>query len=219
MAKPGLVIFDCDGVLVDSEGIFNVVLSDNLSRNGFSITPDECMSLFVGGTMAAVKKTVEERGASLGPNWVNEVYKEVDAELRKGVDLIDGILDLLDILDANSVPYCIASNGRMAKMDITLGQHGLLERFHNRIYSAYEVGIAKPDPGLFLHASHQMGFEPRNVVVIEDSVNGVTAAKRAGIKCYGYAHQGDGAKLTAQNAILIRSMRQLPDLLDLTSVP
>ena len=219
MSKPNLVIFDCDGVLVDSEGIFNVVLARSLSAHGLPMTPTDCLELFVGGTMSNVKTVAEQKGARLGSEWVDQVYDEVYAELRKGVEIIDGIVDLLDQLDGENIPYCIGSNGRMAKMDITLGQNGLLDRFQGRIFSAYDVGIAKPDPGLFLHAANRMGANPAEAIVIEDSLNGVTAAKRAGIKCYGYVHAGDGQKLVEQDAILIRSMRELPQLLDLTSIP
>lgn len=219
MQKPNLVIFDCDGVLVDSEGIFNVILARSLSAHGLPITPAECMALFVGGTMSNVKSIAEQRGAKLGPDWIDQVYEESYAEFRKGVAIIDGITELLDMLDANGISYCIGSNGRMAKMDITLGQNGLLDRFQGRIFSAYEVGIAKPDPGLFLHAAQKMGVNPARAIVIEDSLNGVTAANRAGIKCYGYAHEGDGSALAAQNATVIRSMRELPTLLDLTPIP
>lgn len=215
MSKPDLVIFDCDGVLVDSEGIFNDVLAQNLSKHGLPMTPSDCLSLFVGGTMSNVKLVVEKMGAKLGPNWIDEVYEEVDAELKKGVAVIDGIVELLDLLDETDMYYCIASNGRMAKMDITLGQNNLLNRFRGRIFSAYDVGVAKPEPGLFLHAAEKLGANPQTSVVIEDSLSGVTAAKRAGMKCYGYVNDSDGSKLAAQDAIIIRSIRELPKLLGL----
>ncbi len=216
METPKLIIFDCDGVLVDSEVIFNEVLSRNLSAHGLPISPVESMSLFVGGTMKTVKERAEEMGATLPDDWIDALYAQAFARLRQGVDMVNGIEDVLDALDAARIPYCVASNGSLEKMEITLGQTGLMKRFPNRIFSAYEVGIAKPDPGLFLHAATTLGHQPDSCVVIEDSVNGVMAAKRAKMKCFGYAEHGDGRKLAAEEAVVFGDMSLLPELLGIT---
>lgn len=213
MKPPKLIIFDCDGVLVDSEVIFNQVLSSSLSAHGLPISPIESMGLFVGGTMKNVKKKAEEMGATLPDDWIDALYAQAFARLRQGVDMVNGIENVLDTLDTAQIPYCVASNGSHEKMEITLGQTGLIKRFPNRIFSAYAVGIAKPDPGLFLHAAEKLGHQPNGCVVIEDSVNGVMAAKRAKMKCFGYAEHGDGKKLAAEDAIVFDDMSMLPALL------
>lgn len=211
--KPELIIFDCDGVLVDSETIFNEVLAANLARNGLTLNLAECMNLFVGGTMKLVKVKAEKLGANLSDRWIDEVYDEAFDRLRQGVELVDGIVEVLDHLDANNIPYCVASNGSVEKMGITLGQTGLMDRFTGRMFSAYSVGIAKPDPGLFLHAAETLGFTPAQSVVIEDSLNGVVAAKRANMRCLGYAPHGNGDKLAAEDAVVFDDMAMLPKLL------
>lgn len=211
--KTDLIIFDCDGVLVDSETIFNEVLAANLARHGLSLTLRECMGLFVGGTMKLAKVKAENLGANLSDTWIDDVYSEAFDRLRQGVDLVDGIVELLDHLDADNIPYCVASNGSVEKMGITLGQTGLMDRFSGRIFSAYTVGIAKPDPGLFLHAADKLGFAPAQSVVVEDSLNGVLAAKRADMRCMGYAPHGGGDKLAAEDAVIFDNMAMLPKLL------
>ncbi len=211
--RPELVIFDCDGVLVDSEGIFGQVLARNLSENGLPISPADVHRLFLGGTISNVRQRAIEMGAVLDENWVSEFYAEAEEELKKGTPLVDGICQFLDRLDAVTIPCCVASNGRMSKMRITLGQNGLMDRFGGQIFSAYEVGVAKPDPGLFLHAAKMMGVSPAKSMVIEDSANGVMAAQRAGISCFAYAPNGDGKHLAALGARVFTSMYELPSLL------
>ena len=210
-----LVIFDCDGVLVDSEVIFNQTLVDSLGAHGLPLTLERCMDLFVGGTIAGIKPMAEKMGAILPDTWVEDLYTEAYARLAQSVELVDGIVSALDALDAAGVPYCVASNGRPAKMEITLGRTGLLDRFRDVMFSAQTIGTAKPAPELFLHAASASGAAIEDCVVIEDSLNGVLAAKRAGMKCYGYVPHGGGEKLAAEDAILFDDMSALPKLLGL----
>lgn len=211
--KPKLVIFDCDGVLVDSEVVSNLLLVENLGRYGLNVSLSECMGLFVGGTMKGVAVKAASLGANLPENWVDEIYAETYARLKQGVDPVDGVVDVLDKLDAAGVTYCVASNGSREKMQITLGQNAMLERFKNRIFSAHELGVAKPDPDLFLIAAGNIAAQ--DCVVIEDSLNGVKAARAAGMTCFGYHEHDDGAALKAERAILFNNMADLPALLGL----
>lgn len=208
-----LVIFDCDGVLVDSEPIANDILSRSLTRYGLPITPEECVKLFLGGTMKTVAKTASDKGAALPPEWITEIYGEIYATLEEGVPIIDGVVDVLDHLDQAGIRYCVASNGSVEKMKITLGHTGLLSRFNGRLFSAHEIGIAKPDPGLFLFAAKRMRAAPSTTIVIEDSENGVLAAQNAHMRCYGYAPHDDGAHLSANGAIVFQKMSSLAHLL------
>jgi beta-phosphoglucomutase-like phosphatase (HAD superfamily) len=215
MTRPELVIFDCDGVLVDSETVSNVVLAENLTRHGLPMTPDRCMDLFVGGTMAAVGDTARKMGADLPADWIDEIYAEIYAALRAGVDVIAGIPDLLDRLDVAGIPYAVGSNGSAEKMEITLGQTGLKPRFGNAIFSAHTLGVAKPDPGLYLAAAAHHGIAPARAVVVEDSATGATAAVRAGMRCLGYAPHDDGERLRAAGAEIFDSMFAVPGLIGL----
>ncbi len=208
-----LVIFDCDGVLVDTEMLFNQALVDDLNKRGLSLTLEECMALFVGGTISGVKAEVEKLGAVLPNTWVEDFYQKVYKVLGERTEPIAGIQQTLDAIERAGVPYCVASNGRIQKMEITLGRTGMLERFRNVMFSAQAMGTAKPAPDLFLAAAADFGVSPDECVVIEDSLTGVLAAKRARMKCYGYAPHGGGDALAAQQAILFEDMAHLPVLL------
>jgi len=213
--RPELVIFDCDGVLVDSETATNEVIAANLREYGLNLTARDCMALFVGGTMASVGERAREMGAPLPDAWVDQIYVQMYARLRAGIDPVPGIGAVLDRLDATGVPYCVASNGTEEKMQITLGHTGMLPRFAGRIFSAHTVGVAKPEPDLFLTAARSQGIDPSACVVIEDSATGATAAKRAGMVCYGYAIDGTGPALQQAGARVFDDMAHLPDLLGL----
>ncbi|NVO56151.1 HAD family phosphatase [Rhodobacteraceae bacterium B1Z28] len=206
-----LVIFDCDGVLVDSEFISNQALADSLARYGLHMTATECISIFMGLTTEDCAKKAQEMGVSLPIGWVDQVEAETDDRLRAGVPVIAGVPKLLACLDAIGLPYCVASNGTPAKMKITLGQNGLWDRFEPAMFSAYALGVAKPDPALFQAAAQHFGAT--NPVVIEDSLSGVTAAMRANMRCLAYAPHGGGEKLTDLGAELFTDMAELPRLL------
>ena len=208
-----LVIFDCDGVLVDSEVIANRALVRNLAGYGLTLTLEECMSRFVGGTMVGVRDKARSLGADLPEDWVNEVYGEIYAALQSGVPLIDGITALLDTLEQNKVPFCVASNGSPVKMEITLGQNGLWDRFRDVMFSAHVLGTAKPDPTMFRTAAAHFGAQ--SPVVIEDSPSGATAAIRANMRCLGYAAHDDGARLADIGAEVFSDMADVPGLLGL----
>ncbi len=211
--QPELVIFDCDGVLVDSEVASNEVLARNLTRHGLEMTTADCMSLFVGGTMKSVGEKAADWGAELPPDWIDQIYGEIFARLRQGVPAITGVVAVLDRIDQAGIPFCVASNGSEEKMAITLGHTGLLSRFETVMFSAHTLGVAKPDPGLYLHAAGKFGIQPRGCAVIEDSLSGVVAASRAGMKCYAYSAHDDGSRLAEQGAEVFHEMSDLVGLL------
>ena len=213
---PKLVIFDCDGVLVDSETLSNQVLADNLARYGLHLSLTECMDLFVGGTMAEVRQKAIARGADLPADWVAEVYEETYARLRQGVSLVPGVSDLLALLQERGIAFCVASNGSEDKMRITLGQNGLWELFHpHAMFSAHTLKTGKPDPDLFLAAACHFDVQARDCLVIEDSENGAIAVARAGMRCLGFDPHGKGQRLTRHNAEHITTMTQVPYLIGL----
>ncbi|UTS81727.1 HAD family hydrolase [Phaeobacter piscinae] len=213
---PKLVIFDCDGVLVDSETLSNQVLVDNLARHGLQLSLAECMDLFVGGTMADVRTKAIARGADLPQDWIAEIYEETYTRLRQGVDLVPGVSDLLALLQARGIAFCVASNGSEEKMRITLGQNGLWDLFHpHAMFSAHTLKTGKPDPDLFLAAACHFDVQTRDCLVIEDSENGAIAAARAGMRCLGFDPHGTGHRLTPHNAEHITTMTDVPRLIGL----
>jgi HAD superfamily hydrolase (TIGR01509 family) len=213
---PQLVIFDCDGVLVDSERVSNQALIDNLARHGLEMTLERSMELFVGATMTGVMQQAIALGADLHDGWVDEIYAETFAALKAGVALTAGVPELLALLDRHQIPCCVASNGSEDKMRVTLGQNGLWQRFHpTAMFSAHSLGVAKPDPGLFLAAASHFGVQARDCLVIEDSATGVQAATRAGMRCLGFAPEGGGDKLAAAGAEVFSAMSQIPALISL----
>lgn len=206
MTRPDLVIFDCDGVLVDSETVTSHVVAANLTRHGLPMTAPRCFELFVGGTMRGMADKARAMGAMLPEDWIDCIHAEIYTQLRRGVAVIAGIPALLDRLEAEGIAYCVASNGSNEKMDITLGQAGLAPRFAGRRWSAQELGVAKPDPGLFLHAAAAMGAAAHACLVVEDSASGVIAARRAGMRCLGYVPDGHPDRLSPEGATIITHM-------------
>lgn len=216
MMRPvDLVIFDCDGVLVDSETVTNGILAENLSRHGLALSLSETMATFIGGSMVTVRDKARAMGADLPEDWIEAIYAEIYAALRRGVDVIAGIPVLLDALDAAGIRYCVASNGSDEKMDITLGATGLAPRFAGRRYSAHALGVAKPDPELFLIGARAAGVPPERCLVVEDSATGALAARRAGMACLGYVPEGHPDRLSAEGATIIRHMDEVAPLLGL----
>lgn len=216
MKSEKLIIFDCDGVLVDSEPITNKILSQNLTGYGLKISPKECETLFVGGTIRGAGEEASARGANLPENWVDEIYDLIYARLRKGVDPIEGISDVLEHLKYTQTDFCVASNGSEEKMQITLGGTGLVSHFDGNMFSAHTIGIAKPDPGLFLHAANEMGYSRENCIVIEDSKSGMIAARDANMKCFAYCEPNNIEMFKALNAIPFHDMNDLLGLIGIS---
>lgn len=211
---PKLVIFDCDGVLVDTEAVTNTVISEFLQQCGLTIPPDEIITLFSGGTMASVGVEAEKRGATLPDGWLDQIYGVVFEALGEGVEVIAGVTELIDALTARSVAIAIASNGPMRKMEITLRPSGLWDRFDGRIYSGHQYG-PKPAPDMLLQIMKDASVAVDQTVMIDDMPAGCRAAQAAGIKCFGYVADGDPNRLDGTDAIPVMSMRAISRALDL----
>lgn len=213
-----LVIFDCDGVLVDTEPVANRLLVRVLAEDGFHISYEECRRLFVGRTMEAVMAHVETAiGRPLGSHWPAYIRDETLKAFAEGVQAVAGSRDALHALRAKGIPFCVASSGRFEKMRFTLGATKLLPLVENVLFSAEEVARGKPAPDLFLHAAMKMGHAPEACVVVEDSVPGVQAAIAAGMPVLGYAGDPhtDAAALEREGARVFDDMGTLPVLLEL----
>jgi HAD superfamily hydrolase (TIGR01509 family) len=213
---PRAVIFDCDGVLVDSEPAAFDLLAEDLAAHGLPLPRAEMERIFIGGTIAGVHVKARTLGAALPNGWVSKFYERLYARLAEGTPLVPGVLDLLDALDAAGIPYAVGSNGSDRKMQVTLGQHpGLLDRFQDRLFSGQTLGAPKPAPDLYLLAARALGRHPSDCAVFEDSPTGARAAAAAGIPCFGYAPHDDGAALAAEGAMVFHAMAEVPRLLGL----
>jgi len=213
--KPDLIIFDCDGVLIDSEPATNALIAERLTACGLPMTGKEAVKMFVGGTIKSVAEKARSMGAELPDDWVEATYEAMFARMAEGLPAIPNLDLVFAAIDSAGIQTCIASNGPMRKMEITLPNAGLMERFKGRIFSAHDVGIAKPDPGLFLHAAKTLGVSPERCLVIEDSASGAKAAAAAGMRCFGYIADTPAEKLTAHGATPFADMAELPGLLGL----
>jgi len=206
-----LVIFDCDGVLVDSEPVANRVFARALEEIGLHMPFAEVCERFVGLPMSRCIEIVERQlGRPVPGDFVSRLQERTFERFRAGLEAVRGVSDALDRIDA---PVCVASSGEMEKMNLTLGLTGLLPRFAGRMFSASEVSRGKPHPDLFLHAAATLGAAPECCAVVEDSLPGVQAARAARMTVFGYAGRDAGERLEAAGATLFRSMAELPRLL------
>jgi HAD superfamily hydrolase (TIGR01509 family) len=216
MTRPAAVLFDCDGVVVDSEGPSFALFLEEFAAHGLPLTLQEFETHFVGGTVEMVAERARAAGARLPEGWVTHFYDRMYAMLVAGVPLVAGVVDVLDRLDAAAVPYAIGSNGSLEKMQITLGQHGLIDRFR-AVLSGQGIGRPKPAPDVYLMAAAACVAAPEDCLVIEDSANGARAALAAGMRCLGYAEHGPDTptakQLAALGVPLFHRMADLPGLI------
>ena len=212
-AIPELVIFDSDGVLVDSEVIELTVFANIAAEEGVAISVEDAVRLFRGVKMAECVREIERRlGRGVRETFVADVRQATALAFDAGLKPVEGIHEALAEI---KVPVCVASNGPMSKLTHALGLTRLLGHFEGRIFSAYEVGSWKPDPGLFLHAAQTMGVHPSRCAVVEDSMSGARAAKAAGMKVLGFAggHPDAERELTPICDGVFHRMGDLPGLL------
>ncbi|GIH09343.1 haloacid dehalogenase [Rhizocola hellebori] len=208
-----LIIFDCDGVLVDSERIAIRTNIAALAEYGHTATEAEIIEQFVGKNIESIQRIVSEWvGDEHVAAWTLRCRELYYGELETSVEPVDGILEALAAI---SIASCVASSGTQQKMRMTLGRTGLYDRFAGRIFSAADVANGKPAPDLFLHAARQMGVAPQHCVVVEDSEPGVQAARAAGMRCFGYTGGVTPAhRLAGPGTVLFDDMRKLPALLE-----
>jgi HAD superfamily hydrolase (TIGR01509 family) len=196
-----LIIFDCDGVLVDSETLENEIMAQCLSEAGWTMSGPEARQKFIGFSMKTVVAQAEAHlGKALPPDWIKQFYARSHAQLATQVEAIEGVWDAINRIEMMGWTTAVASSGEHAKMKITLGRTGLYERFEGRIFSAEDVANGKPAPDVYLLAAKSLGFAPETCFAVEDSPNGVRAAVAAGMYTFGYAAQIDPALLIAAGA-------------------
>ncbi len=184
LPETDLVIFDCDGVLVDSEELSCRCLSEALGRAGIEMTSAQALELFLGRSTAAVIAYCDGLGRPLPADFLADLARQVRDTFRTQLKPISGVAALLAGL---RLPHCVASSSNLDRVSFSLELTGLARYFGERLYTSQMVRRGKPAPDLFLHAASRMGAEPRRTLVIEDSISGVTAARAAGMAVWGFA--------------------------------
>ena len=202
-----LVIFDCDGVLVDSECLAVRTEAKILSGLGWPLTEADIVERFVGRSAAYMQQEIERHlGRSI--DWDTEFEPRYRNEFERELVAVPGIVEALDEI---TCPVCVASSGSHDKMRFTLGKTGLFDRFGGRIFSVDQVAHGKPAPDIFLFAADQMGASPDRCAVVEDSVPGVTAGLSAGMVVFAFAGGVTSAEaLSIEGAVVFDDMRELP---------
>jgi HAD superfamily hydrolase (TIGR01509 family) len=211
-----LLIFDCDGVLVDSELITNRVFVGMLNELGLALTLEDMFERFVGRSMPQCLSIIKELlGHDVPEEFLSEFRIRMTAALKSELKAVAGIEWALNSV---KLPYCVASSGTHDKMQMTLGLTGLLPKFQGRMFSVTEVAHPKPYPDVFLHAAKQMGVGASSCAVIEDTPTGVQAGVAAGMTVFGFcAHTPKRRLLEAGAHHTFEHMRDLPRLIG--SVP
>lgn len=213
-----LVIFDCDGVLVDSETISNDVLARMLTDEGLETTLAESRRAYQGLLLSEVLELAQQKlGRTLASDWL-ERYERVRSEaFRSELRAVPGAVETVELVCASGLAVCVASQGKLEKTRLSLDITGMRGLFpEEALFSAYGVPRGKPHPDLFLHAAAAMGVEPAHCVVVEDTPSGVIAGVSAGMRVFGYAADSDEIALREAGATTIHALDGLHELLGLS---
>ncbi len=209
-----LVIFDCDGVLVDSEGPSSRLVAAEVTALGWPITPQDSQSLFMGRRLSDIPALIEPHlGHPVPPGWTGELRDKLINLLAAEVEAMPGVHDVLVATVALGLPFRVASNSSHEEMAVKFERTELTPLVAGLTHSARDVAAGKPAPDVFLAAAAAAGVPPGACLVVEDSLPGVQAARAAGMACIGLAPHGDDPALRAAGAVLIRSLGELPAIL------
>ncbi|MEU2184945.1 HAD family hydrolase [Streptomyces thermolilacinus] len=208
-----LVIFDNDGVLVDSEPLSNAILAGYLTELGHPTTYEDSLRDYMGGAMHRVHDTILERtGQRLPDDFDATFHARVFAAFERDLTAVRGVTDVLGKLTADGVPYCVASSGSHERIRVGHRRTGLDQWFApDVVFSSQDVGRGKPAPDLFLHAAQRMGVAPERCVVVEDSPLGIQAARAVGMDVYAFTAMSGPGELPGANGYF-DDMAQLPAL-------
>jgi len=207
------IIFDCDGVLVDTEKIGNGILLSMAAEHGFKMEIEEAYRDFNGRNLKDCFRHIEEAIDKKLPESFEADYRQKSFEAFKTeAKPMEGVLSFIEKLN---IAYCVASSGPVEKIRLNLEVAGLLDKFEGKIFSSYQINSWKPEPGIFLHAAKEMGFAVKDCIVLEDSKAGVKAGMQGGFKVYGFANGYNNADLEEEGAVLFESYKVLSAILGL----
>ena len=209
-----LVIFDCDGVLIDSEAVASRVVAERLTRDGWPITASEAQHRFMGMTLTDMAPVIEAKlGMVLNAEWRAGLAADMVAAMRAEAILVNGATAAMDAAEALGLPWRVASNSSHGELAAKFSRTGLTPRMAGRVHSHQDVARGKPAPDLFLAAARAQGVDPGRCLVIEDSAVGVTAARAAGMRCVRYVPDGNRGELQPAGTVVFTSMHDIPELL------
>jgi HAD superfamily hydrolase (TIGR01509 family) len=207
------IIFDSDGVLVDSETLSAKVFQEMAMELGFELDFEKAVEQFSGNSMKTNLQFIRENTEmTLPENFEKEFRRRTYEVFKTDLKTVPGVVELIRKVQT---PFCVASSGPMEKIRLNLELAGLLEYFEGRIFSSYDIGTWKPDPGIFIHAAREMGFAPEACVVVEDSAAGIRAAVAGGFKVYGLARRQNKELFKQLGALTFDDMNTLDKLLNL----
>ena len=210
------VIFDCDGVLVDSVSISNQVLIDMAKSVGLHMDMELAMNMFSGASLMTAFEYIESKIETKLPDSFEKEFRTRTFEaFKKNIKPINGVRNAIEQIN---VPYCVASSGPVNKIKLNLTVTNLIDKFDDEcIFSSYQINSWKPEPGIFLHAANKMGFSPNECVVVEDTVEGIKAAKAGGFNVFGYVDKSNKNLLKNEDVLVFNDMNNLNSLLTDTS--
>jgi HAD superfamily hydrolase (TIGR01509 family) len=210
------LIFDCDGTLVDSEVPSMDVIHEQACAQGVVFTREQAHRQFRGVRMADCIAWIAAQLPGVPADFADDFARKVRAaQALRFAERLDVIPGAFELLGALKIPFCVATNGPREKVELTLGLTGLRRFFPEHIFSAYEVGLYKPDPGLFLHAAQVLGVAPGHCAVVEDSLPGIRAGLAAGMRVFSLLPASDLPFELAQRVVCIRNLVELHALFHL----
>jgi HAD superfamily hydrolase (TIGR01509 family) len=213
--RPAAVLFDCDGVLADSEGLVNRLVAEELTARGWPISAEACRETFLGMALPAMLPVIEARVGRLPARWAEALSVRIAAAMSREAEPVPGALPAVRMAAAG-LPLAVASNSARAELDAKLERLGLAALFAGRVFSFEDVARPKPAPDIYLAAARSCGAAPGDCVVVEDSLLGVRAGLAAGCRVLGLVGETDASVLAAAGAEPFASMAALPSLLGLS---
>ena len=212
---PAAVLFDCDGVLADSEGLVNAIVAADLAARGWAMTPADCQEQFLGMAATDMVPVIEGRVGRLPADWLAQLSHRIAGSMIAELQPVAGALAAVRTIAGAGIPIAVASNSAREELHAKLRRLGLAESFAGRTFSFQDVARPKPAPDMYLAAARACGADPAACVVVEDSVLGAKAGLAAGCRVLGLARETDASIFAGIGAVPFQRMSQLPELLGL----
>lgn len=211
--RPAAVLFDCDGVLADSEALVNAIVAEELTQRGWPITGSEAQATFLGMALPDMVSLIEARTGPLPDAWTDDMSRLIALRMENESVPVPGAVEAVAAIAAAGIAVAVASNSARRELAAKMRALGLARLFGSRVFSFEDVDRPKPWPDIYLAAAEACGAAPQRCVVVEDSVLGVRAGRAAGCRVLGFARDGSGPVLAAHGAEPFTAMAELPRLL------